>query len=63
MEAKKRGLQTMETENHGDNLPMLAINRKLGFHFTTPEAACIKHFSAKPQENLLFLILHDYVFT
>ena len=44
IEAKKRGLNAMETENHGDNLPMLAINRKLGFHFTTPEVACIKRF-------------------
>jgi mycothiol synthase len=44
VEAKKRGILTMETENHGDNLPMLAINRKLGFHFTAPEAACIKRF-------------------
>ena len=43
-EAKKRGLTQMETENHGDNLAMLAVNRKLGFVFTTPEVACIKRF-------------------
>ena len=41
-EAKKRGLTQMETENHGDNLAMLAVNRKLGFVFTTPEVACVK---------------------
>ena len=43
-EAKKRGLARMETENHGDNKAMLAINRKLGFIFTAPEAAYIKRF-------------------
>ncbi len=43
-EAKQRGLVQMETENHEDNLAMLAINRKLGFAFTTPEVACVKRF-------------------
>ena len=42
MEAKKRGIAHMETENHQDNAAMLAINRKLGFVFTAPEVACIK---------------------
>ena len=44
-EAKKRGLVQMETENHGDNAAMLAVNRKLGFIFTAPEAAYVKRFS------------------
>ena len=41
-EAKQRGMAVMETENHEDNAAMLAINRKLGFVFGTPEVACIK---------------------
>ncbi len=44
MEAHKRGIAQMETENHEDNAAMLAINRKLGFVFTAPEVACIKRF-------------------
>jgi RimJ/RimL family protein N-acetyltransferase len=44
-EAKRRALGRMETENHDDNKAMLAVNRKLGFVFTTPEAACIKRLS------------------
>lgn len=42
-EAKRRGISFMETENHEDNAAMLAINRKLGFVFSNPEVACIKH--------------------
>ncbi len=42
VEAKRRGIARMETENHGDNLAMIAVNRKLGFIFTDPEVACIK---------------------
>lgn len=41
-EAKRRGITMMETENHEDNAAMLAVNRKLGFVFGVPEAACIK---------------------
>ena len=44
-EAKRRGLPQMETENHEDNAAMLAINRKLGFVFGTPEVACIKRLA------------------
>ncbi len=43
-EAKRRGLIRMETENHGDNVAILAVNRKLGFIFNAPEVACIKRF-------------------
>ena len=43
-EARSRDLGRMETENHDDNGAMLAINRKLGFVFTTPEVACVKRF-------------------
>lgn len=41
-EAKERGIVRMETENHSHNAAMLAVNRKLGFVFTTPEVACVK---------------------
>jgi GNAT superfamily N-acetyltransferase len=41
-EAKARGLVRIETENHEDNVAMLAVNRKLGFTFTDPEVACVK---------------------
>ena len=41
-EARRRGLTSMETENHEDNAAMLAVNRKLGFVFGIPEVACIK---------------------
>ena len=41
-EAKARGIETMDTENHEDNLGMLKINRRLGFFFGDPEVACIK---------------------
>ncbi|MCW3094548.1 MAG: family N-acetyltransferase [Chthonomonadaceae bacterium] len=44
-EAKARGMDCMETENHEDNAPMLAVNRKLGFVFSAPEVACIKRLS------------------
>ncbi len=44
-EAKARGMSSMETENHEDNAAMLAINRKLGFIFTTPEVACIRRLT------------------
>jgi GNAT superfamily N-acetyltransferase len=40
--ARKRGVERLETENHANNLPMLAINRKLGFQFGVPEVECIK---------------------
>lgn len=43
--AKKRDITRMETENHEDNAAMLAINRKLGFVFTTPEVAYAKRLS------------------
>ena len=43
-EAKRRGIERMETENHSHNVAMLAVNRKLGFVFTTPEVACVKRF-------------------
>ncbi len=42
VEAKRRGVHRMETENHGDNLAMIAVNRKLGFVFTDQEIACVK---------------------
>ncbi len=45
-EAKRRSLVHMETENHGENEAMLAVNRKLGFVFTAPEVACIKRLTA-----------------
>ena len=48
-EAKRRGLTRMETENHEDNLAMIAVNRKLGFVFTDPEVACIKRL--EPQAS------------
>ncbi len=41
-EAKTRGIETMETENHEDNAGMLKINRRLGFIFGNPEVACVK---------------------
>ena len=41
-EAKARGIETMETENHEDNTGMLKINRRLGFVFGDPEVACVK---------------------
>ena len=41
-EAKRRGIEVIETENHEDNAAMLAINRKLGFVIAAPEVACIK---------------------
>jgi RimJ/RimL family protein N-acetyltransferase len=41
-EAKARGMERMETENHEDNATMLAVNRKLGYVFGYPEVACIK---------------------
>ena len=41
-EAKRRGITEMPTENHEDNAAMLAINRKLGFVFGTPEIAFVK---------------------
>lgn len=44
-EAKRRGITHMETENHEDNAAMLAVNRKLGFVFGTPEVACIKRLA------------------
>jgi mycothiol synthase len=40
--ARRRGVERLETENHANNLPMLAINRKLGFQFGVPEVECIK---------------------
>lgn len=45
-EAKRRGIRCMETENHEDNITMLAINRKLGFQFTAPGVACIKRLNS-----------------
>ncbi|MDR3688747.1 MAG: GNAT family N-acetyltransferase [Fimbriimonas sp.] len=41
-EAKARGIERMETENHEDNAGMLKINRRLGFVFGEPEVACVK---------------------
>ncbi len=43
VEAKRRGIVRMETENHEDNAAMLAVNRKLGFLFGVPEVACVKY--------------------
>jgi GNAT superfamily N-acetyltransferase len=42
-EARRRGLTEIATENHEDNAAMLAVNRKLGFRFETPEIGLIKH--------------------
>ncbi len=44
-EAKRRDIGRMETENHDDNGAMIAVNRKLGLIFTTPEVACIKRLA------------------
>ena len=38
--ARAAGVTTMTTENHEDNAPMLAINRKFGF---TPEPAMVRY--------------------
>jgi len=40
--ARRRGVPMLETENHADNHPMLAINRKLGYQFGPQEVECIK---------------------
>lgn len=50
-EAKARGIQTMETENHEDNLGMLKINRRLGFVFGDAELACMKRLKKALLEN------------
>jgi len=42
--AQERGLEKIETENAGANAPMLAVNRKLGFVFGTPEVEMIRWF-------------------
>ena len=41
-EAKTRGIETMETENHEDNAAMLKINRRLVFVFSDPEVTWVK---------------------
>ncbi len=40
--ARARGVTALETENHANNAPMLAINRKLGYQFGVPEVECVK---------------------
>jgi GNAT superfamily N-acetyltransferase len=40
--ARERGLEKIETENCSANAPMLAVNRKLGFVFGTPEVEMIR---------------------
>jgi GNAT superfamily N-acetyltransferase len=44
-EAKARGIERMETENHEDNAGMLKINRRLGFVFGDPEVALVKQLT------------------
>lgn len=46
-EAKARGIETMETENHEDNVGMLKINRRLGFVFGAAEVACVKRITTQ----------------
>jgi GNAT superfamily N-acetyltransferase len=43
--ARERGIQRLETENRADNLPMLAINRKLGYQFGPPEVECVRRLA------------------
>jgi GNAT superfamily N-acetyltransferase len=40
--AKRYGAARIETENHEDNHPMIAVNRKLGFEFDPAEVNCKK---------------------
>jgi GNAT superfamily N-acetyltransferase len=40
--ARERGVQVLETENAARNAPMLAINRKLGYEFGTPEVEWVR---------------------
>ena len=45
--ARARGIERLHTENHADNAPMLAVNRKLGFIPGVPEIGCVKYINGR----------------